>query len=117
MSTISELHRIVNNITNIYTDKDTGEIDHDEVYNKIPSLDYTREQFCPRNQYVRKSDRYCSELPYTLYTSSRTNHVRHPDFDWTQKLKMYLKEYAVESKTSALFLQVDDKNKVNYTIY
>ncbi len=32
VSTISELHRLVSNmITNIYTNKDTGEIDHDEV--------------------------------------------------------------------------------------
>ena len=115
VSTISKLHLLVSNmITNIHTDKDTGEINHDEIHNKIPSLDYTRKQFCPRNQYVRKSDRYYSELPYTLYSSSRTNHVRHPDFDYTQTLKMYLKEYAVENRASALFLQVDDKNKVHH---
>lgn len=118
VSTISELYRLVSNlITTMYTNNDTNEIDHQKIYDSLPSLDYTRKQFCPRNQYISKADRYFSELPFTLYTSSRTNHVRHQDFDWTQQLKMYMKEYAVENKDCAIFLQVDDKNKVsNYSI-
>lgn len=113
VSTISELYRLVSNmITHIYTNNESGEIDSQKIYDNIPSLDYLRKQFCPRNQYVGKADRYYSELPFTLYSSSRTNHVKHQDFDWTQQLKTYLKEYSVENKDIAIFLQVDDKNKV-----
>lgn len=119
VTTISELHRLVSNmIEEIYTDKDSGIVDHQRVHDSIPSKDYTQKQFCPRNQYATKADRYYSELPFTLYSSSRTNHVRHADFDYTQKLKTYLKEYAVENKQTAIFIQVDDKNKVpNFIIY
>ena len=113
VTTISELHRLVSSmIQEIYTNPENGEIDYQKIYDSIPSIDYTQKQFCPRNQYAAKADRYYSELPFTLYSSSRTNHVRHVDFDYTQKLKMYLKEYAVENKDNAIFIQVDDKNKV-----
>ena len=117
VSTISELYRLVSNmITHIYTNQDSGEIDYQKVHDSIPSLDYLRKQFSPRNPYIRKADRYYSELPFTLYSSSRTNHVKHQDFDWTQHLKSYLKEYAVENKDVAIFLQVNDKNKVHMSI-
>ena len=118
VSTISELHRLVSKIITVrFTNTDTDEVDHQKVYDNIPSLDYTRKQFCPRNEYISKANRYFSELPFTLYSSSRTNHVRHQDFDYTQTLKMYLKEFAVENKDYAIFVQVDDKNKVSSCLF
>lgn len=117
VTTISELHRLVSSmIQEIYTNTENGEIGHQKIYDCTPSKDYTQKQFCPRNQYAAKADRYYSELPFTLYSSSRTNHVKHVDFDYAQKLKMYFKEYAVENRENVIFIQVDDKNKVFHYI-
>ena len=79
----------------------------------IPSYDYLLKQFTPKNSYAMKADRYFSKLPFQLSLSGRSNHVKHVDFEYTQIVKKYMKEYAVENRNISIFIQVDDKNKVS----
>ena len=51
---------------------------------KIKSDDYLTKQLSPLNEYVRKSERYNSKLPFKLAMSGRSNHVKHVDFNYTQ---------------------------------
>ena len=106
VTSVKELHRLVSKdiyetITNVQ-----------EAYEMIPSYDYLLKQFTPKNNYVMKADRYFSKLPFQLSLSGRSNHVKHVDFEYTQIVKKYMKEYAVENRDISIFIQVDDKNKV-----
>ena len=67
----------------LFTDENKV-IDIDEVHRNIPSYEYLTKQLSPKNDYVRKSDRYYSKLPFKLAMSGRSNHVKHVDFNYTQ---------------------------------
>ena len=110
VTSVRELHRLVSK--DIY--QNLGNVQ--EAYVIIPSYDYLLKQFTPKNKYVMKADRYFSNLPFQLSLSGRSNHVKHVDFEYTQIVKKYMKEYAVENRDISMFIQVDDKNKVGNKI-
>ena len=85
--------------------------DVNKAHELIPSYDYLLKQFTPKNQYCIKSDRYFSKLPFQLTLSGRFNHI---DFEYTQTVKKYMKEFAVLDSEISVFIQVDDKNKVSH---
>lgn len=112
VTSIAELWRLGSKqIEILYTDEN-GVVDQDKVARNTPCYDYLAKQLLPKDDYIRKSERLYSSLNFKLALSGRSNHVKHVDFNYTQVTKSYLKQYAVDSKENAVFIQVDDKNKV-----
>ena len=111
VTSIRELHRLISKeVQECYPDVQ-------EAHNMTPSYDYLLKQFTPKNNYAMKADRYFSRLHFQLSLTGRSNHVKHTDFDYTQAVKSYMKQYAVEYRDISIFIQVDDKNKVIYIIF
>jgi hypothetical protein len=84
VTTIAELWRLASRQVEIlYTDANNV-IDVDEVAKNIPSYDFLTKQLSPKNEYAKKSERFYSKLQFKLSMSGRSNHVKHPDFNYTQ---------------------------------
>jgi hypothetical protein len=64
-------------------------INQEEVTKNIPSYDYLTKQLSPKNEYVHKSERFYSNLQFKLAMSGRSNHVKHPDFNYTQVFHIF----------------------------
>lgn len=84
VTSIRELWRLVSKEIEVHFTDESNVFDVDEVARNIPSYDYLTKQLSPKNEYVAKSDRYFSSLQFKLALSGRSNHVKHPDFNYTQ---------------------------------
>ena len=84
VTSIAELWRLVSHLVEEHFTDENNVIDVDEVARNIPSYDYLTKQLSPKNEYIRKSERFYSSLQFKLAMSGRSNHVKHPDFNYTQ---------------------------------
>jgi hypothetical protein len=84
VTSIAELWRLVSHQVEEHFTDENNVIDVDEVARNIPSYDYLTKQLSPKNEYIRKSERFYSSLQFKLAMSGRSNHVKHPDFNYTQ---------------------------------
>ena len=84
VTSIAELWRLVSHQVEEHFTDENSVIDVDEVARNIPSYDYLTKQLSPKNEYIRKSERFYSSLQFKLAMSGRSNHVKHPDFNYTQ---------------------------------
>lgn len=90
VTSIAELWRLVSRQIEEYFTDENSVIDVNEVARNIPSYDYLSKQLSPKNEYNCKSERFYSSLQFKLAMSGRSNHVKHPDFNYTQVISSSL---------------------------
>ena len=84
VTSVSELWRLVSHQVEQHFTDEINVIDVNEVAKNIPFYDYLTKQLSPKNEYTCKSERFYSSLQFKLAMSGRSNHVKHPDFNYTQ---------------------------------
>ena len=88
---------------------------------KIPTVSHFRLQFIPTNPTANAASRYMGRFNYNLRRQRNCIHLDHKDFDFTQANTRYVHQWLIDRYQSllntencdVLYLETDDKNKVN----
>jgi len=79
----------------------------------IPSTQWVRLQFCPRNPRTKVVTQFRKHLPIKMVIQKRQFHQDHIDSHYYAAIHRYLREYAVMFRDVAVFVCMDDKHRVN----
>jgi hypothetical protein len=77
----------------------------------IPSLQWIRYQFWPRNPTHKSSMLFTGILPAKFMVQSRQLRIQHPDTHYASAIFRYLKEMAILLKEDSLLIFMDDKHR------
>ena len=78
----------------------------------IPSEQWVRLQFFPRNSHAKTASQYTSQFPVRMMVQKRQFRREHMDSHYCAALFRYMREYAVTYKDLASFVCVDDKHRI-----
>ena len=78
----------------------------------IPSEQWVRLQFWPKNPRTKAASQYTKRLPVKMMVQKRQFRQNHMDSHYCAAIFRYVREYAVLFRDSSLFLCLDDKHRV-----
>ena len=78
----------------------------------IPSEQWVRLQFWPKNPRTKAASQYTKRLPVKMMVQKRQFRQNHMDSHYCAAIFRYVHEYAVLFQDSSLFLCLDDKHRV-----
>ena len=78
----------------------------------IPSQQWVRLQFWPKNPRTKAASQYRKRLQIKMMVQKRQFRKNHMDSHYCAAIFRYLREYAVLFRDSAVFLCLDDKHRV-----
>jgi hypothetical protein len=105
---------IITHLANVFSIRDL----HEQVTRqcppgtRIPSKEWLRYQFWPRNCHFKSSEKYTGKLKIKFMVQSRQFRKTHVDSHYASALFRYLKEFAVKFRDDVCFVCMDDKHKV-----
>ena len=78
----------------------------------IPSQQWVRLQFCPKNPRTKAAAQFRKRLPIKMMVQKRQFRQHHIDAHYCGAIFRYLREYAVMFRDFSLFICMDDKHRV-----
>ena len=78
----------------------------------IPSEQWTRLQFWPKNPRTKAAEYYQKTIPLKMMVQKRQFRKSHPDSHYAAAVFRYMKEYAVRLSNCSLFICLDDKHRI-----
>jgi len=78
----------------------------------IPSDQWVRPQFCPKNPRTKVAAQYKSRLPVKMTIQKRQFRQDHVDAHYCAAIFRYLREYAVLLRDFSCFVCMDDKHRL-----
>lgn len=78
----------------------------------IPSEQWVRLQFWPKNPRTKAASQYTKRLPVKMMVQKRQFRQNHMDSHYCAAIFRYIHEYAVLLRDSSLFFCMDDKHRV-----
>ena len=83
----------------------------------LPSIEWIRLQFAPRNPYSSNSLRHTGRFDVTFAVQIRQLHKNHPDSKCVMVLLKYAKEFAVNFAQHVMLACVDDKAIMDHSYF
>lgn len=80
---------------------------------KIPSIEWLRLQFTPKNKHAKVALHHTGRLKVRFMIQKRQWRHSHPDSHYAACIFRYMREYAVRVRENCLFICLDDKHKVS----
>ena len=78
----------------------------------IPSQQWVRLQFCPRNPRTKTAALYRKRLPVKMMVQKRQFRKGHVDEHYCAAIFRYLREYALQFRNESLLICLDDKHRI-----
>ena len=78
----------------------------------VPSAQWTRLLFWPKNPYAKTAKYYQKSLPIKMMVQKRQFRKSHPDCHCAAALFRYMWDYAVRLHKKCLFICLDDKHQI-----
>ena len=78
----------------------------------IPSVEWLRLQFMPKNPSLASALEYTGKFPLKFRVQSRQFNAFNIDAHYASALQKYVKEFSVKYKDNCVLLSVDDKNHI-----
>ena len=78
----------------------------------IPSEQWVRLQFCPKNPRTKAAAQYRKQLPVKMMIQKRQFRQNHVDSHYCGAIFRYIREYAIMLRNLSHFLCMDDKHRV-----
>ncbi|KAK3094620.1 hypothetical protein FSP39_004120 [Pinctada imbricata] len=78
----------------------------------IPSEEWLRLQFMPKNEVFHSAVNYTGRFPLKYKIQSRQFNAFHIDAHYVSAIQMYLKDFVVQNRENCVLLSVDDKNHI-----
>ena len=78
----------------------------------IPSNQWVRLQFCPKNPRTKAASQFRKRLPIKMVVQKRQFHQEHIDSHYCAAIYRYLREYAVMFRDMSVFACMDDKHRI-----
>ena len=78
----------------------------------VPSAQWTRLQFWPKNSRAKSAKYYQKSLPIKMMVQKRQFRKTHPDSHYAAAVFRYMWEYAVHLRSECLFVCLDDKHRI-----
>lgn len=79
----------------------------------IPSIQWLRLQFWPRNSHVQAASAYTGKLKVKFMVQARQYRLTHVDTHYASALFRYEKEFAIRYREHTTFASLDDKHIIN----
>lgn len=78
----------------------------------VPSEQWVRLQFCPRNPRAKTASQYRSQFKVKMMVQKRQFRHHHVDAHYCAAMYRYMREFAISVQDLALFVSLDDKHRI-----
>jgi len=78
----------------------------------IPTEQWTRLQFWPKNPHLKAASYYQKTIPIKMMVQKRQFRKMHPDSPYAAAVFRYMREYAVRLPSYCMFISLDDKHYI-----
>ena len=78
----------------------------------VPSEQWVRRQFCPKNPRTKTAAQYRKQLPVKMMIQKRQFRQNHIDSHYCAAIFRYIREFAIMFRDQAHFVCMDDKHRV-----
>ena len=78
----------------------------------VPSLEWIRAQFWPRNPFHSSSSSHTGRLEIKFMVQSRQLHADHPDSHYRAAILKYMKQFAIMFRDYTTMVSLDDKHNI-----
>ena len=78
----------------------------------VPTEQWVRLQFCPRNPQSKAAVKYRSQFNVKMMVQKRQFRHHHVDAHYCTALFWYMKEYAIQVRDLAFFVSLNDKHRI-----
>ena len=78
----------------------------------IPSEQWVRLQFCPRNPRAKVASQYKSQFNVKMMIQKRQFRLNHIDAHYCAAIFRYMRDFAICFRNSVLFISMDDKHRI-----
>lgn len=79
----------------------------------IPSEDWIRLQFSPKNPFAHAATQYTGKFKIKYKVQTRVLRKEHPDGHYCAAIFRYLREFAIKFRDYTVFISADDKHKIS----
>ena len=78
----------------------------------VPSEQWVRLQFCPKNPHAKTSSQYRSQFQIKMMVQKRQFRQTHVDAHYCAAMFRYMREFAIRFRDLAIFVSLDDKHRI-----